>query len=212
MELRYLQAVIAALVIVSSTASVRGKTVPSTVAGLQHHTFSKRIAQPKRIGYTLKADYHLYVPASSEGGGAGLLLYLHDNGQQPAVASSGPIGCAARNPLPLIVVAPVLPQDKEWSSGRMVETVEGILDEPNTMVLSRETADKFFAGEDPVGKFLEIDTIGAYEVVGIIAETRKKSHIQFEALISLSTLEFLDQQRDNPEFLNNWSTAYGSWI
>jgi len=87
----------------------------------------------------------------------------------------------------------------------------GILDEPYTMVLSRETADKFFGDEDPIGKFIEIDTLGAYEVKGIVAKTRKKSHIQFEALISLSTLEILDRRREEPRFVNNWETGWGSW-
>ncbi|MCK5137390.1 MAG: ABC transporter permease [Bacteroidales bacterium] len=91
-------------------------------------------------------------------------------------------------------------------------SVDQILDEPYTMVLSRETADKFFGDEDPIGKFIEIDTLGAYEVKGIIAKTRRKSHIQFEALISISTLEILDQKRDEPRFVNNWETGWGSWI
>lgn len=87
-----------------------------------------------------------------------------------------------------------------------------ILDEPYTMVLSRETADKFFGDEDPIGKFIEIDTLGAYEVKGVLEKTKKKSHIQFEALISISTLEILDQRRDEPRFVNNWKTGWGSWI
>jgi len=91
-------------------------------------------------------------------------------------------------------------------------SVEGILDEPYTMVLSRETANKFFGDEDPIGKFIEIDTLGAYEVKGIVAKTKKKSHIRFEALISLSTLEILDSRRDEPRFVNNWETGWGSWI
>jgi putative ABC transport system permease protein len=91
-------------------------------------------------------------------------------------------------------------------------SVEEILDEPYTMVLSSETADKFFGDEDPIGKFIEIDTLGAYEVKGVVAKTSEKSHIQFEALISLSTLEILDQQRDEPRFVNNWTTSSGSWI
>jgi len=88
----------------------------------------------------------------------------------------------------------------------------GILDEPYTMVLSRETADKFFGEADPLGKFIEIDTLGAYEVKGVVAKTREKSHIQFEALISQPTLELIDQRRDEPRFVNNWETGWGSWI
>jgi putative ABC transport system permease protein len=91
-------------------------------------------------------------------------------------------------------------------------SVEKILDEPYTMVLSEETAQKFFGDENPVGKFLEIDSLGAYEVKGVVAKTKKKSHIQFEALISLSTLEIIDKKKEKPKFINNWTTGWGSWI
>jgi putative ABC transport system permease protein len=89
---------------------------------------------------------------------------------------------------------------------------EGILDEPYTMVLSEETASKFFGDEDPVGKFIQIDSLGAYEVRGVVEKTKKKSHIQFEALVSLPSLEILDGRRDEPRFVDNWRTGWGSWI
>ncbi len=91
-------------------------------------------------------------------------------------------------------------------------SADGILDEPYTMVLSRASANKFFGNENPIGKFIEIDTLGAYEVKGVVEKTKQKSHIQFEALVSLSTLEILDQRRDEPRFVNNWETGWGSWI
>jgi len=87
----------------------------------------------------------------------------------------------------------------------------GILDEPYTMVLSDETARKFFGDEDPIGKFIQVDTL-SYEITGVMAKTKQKSHIRFEALISLSTLEILDQLRTEPRFVNNWETGWGSWI
>lgn len=87
----------------------------------------------------------------------------------------------------------------------------GILDKPYTMVLSHETARKFFGEEDPIGKFIQVDTL-SYEVTGIMAKTKQKSHIQFEALISLSTLEIRDKLRTEPRFVNNWETGWGSWI
>ena len=90
-------------------------------------------------------------------------------------------------------------------------SVEKILDEPYSMVLSWETANKFFGEEDPIGKFIEVDSL-AYEVKGVMAKTKLKSHIQFETLISVSTLEIQDKQRDIPRFVNNWETSYGSWI
>jgi len=90
-------------------------------------------------------------------------------------------------------------------------SVANILDDPYTMVLSWETGQKFFGDEDPIGKFIEVDSI-AYEVKGVLAKTKTKSHIQFESLISVSTMEILDKQRDTPRFVNNWEIGYGSWI
>lgn len=88
----------------------------------------------------------------------------------------------------------------------------GILDDPYSLVLSWETAHKFFGDEDPVGKFIEVDSLGSYEVKGVLAQTKQKSHIQFEALASLPTLELEDRKRDIPRFVNNWETGWGSWI
>jgi putative ABC transport system permease protein len=87
---------------------------------------------------------------------------------------------------------------------------EGILDEPYGMVLTMESARKFFGDEDPVGKFLEVDTLGSYEVRGVLEESRQKSHIQFEALVSLSTMELIDKRREEPRFVDNWETGWGS--
>ena len=92
-----------------------------------------------------------------------------------------------------------------------VGSVANLLDEPYTLVLSQETANKFFGEEDPIGKFIEVDST-AYEVKGVVTKTKKKSHIQFEALISISTLEIKDKLRDVPRYVNNWETGYGSWI
>ena len=51
-------------------------------------------------------------------------------------------------------------------------TVTQVLDDPYTMVLSQETANKFFGDEDPIGKFIEIDSV-AYEVKGVLAKTKR---------------------------------------
>jgi putative ABC transport system permease protein len=88
----------------------------------------------------------------------------------------------------------------------------GILDDPYTMVLNHETARKFFGNEDPVGKFINVEEMGDFEVRGVVADSKQKSHIQFEALISLSTLEIIDKKRENPRFVDNWETGWGTWI
>ncbi|MEQ9302072.1 MAG: ABC transporter permease [Cyclobacteriaceae bacterium] len=64
-----------------------------------------------------------------------------------------------------------------------------VLTKPESIVLSKSIAEKYFGEEDPIGK--EIKT-GAEEwtrtVTGIMADVNAKSHVQPRALVSYSTL------------------------
>lgn len=61
------------------------------------------------------------------------------------------------------------------------------LSEPNSVVLTEETARKYFADEPPVGKSL---TVGgeSYEVTGIVEDISRRSHLDFDFLASFSSL------------------------
>jgi hypothetical protein len=72
---------------------------------------------------------------------------------------------------------------------------ERVLDDPFKIVLKEDVALKLFGNEDPLGKTLQVDSIGDFTVAGIIKKTNKKSHIQFETLVSASTLESLERSR-----------------
>ena len=62
-----------------------------------------------------------------------------------------------------------------------------VLSEPNTVVLTSETAKKYFGDENPVGKIIEMDKRFPLKVTGIIYPGKYKSHIKFDFLISFST-------------------------
>jgi putative ABC transport system permease protein len=62
------------------------------------------------------------------------------------------------------------------------------LNEPNSIVITEELAAKFFGDKDPIGKTILFERFGTLTVTGVIPKSRQKSHIQFEALISASTL------------------------
>jgi len=59
---------------------------------------------------------------------------------------------------------------------------------PNTVVLSKTTAEKFFGQVSPVGKIITMENGQALTVTGLLKEPQGKSHIDFEAYVSFSSL------------------------
>jgi putative ABC transport system permease protein len=66
---------------------------------------------------------------------------------------------------------------------------ERVLDKPESIVLSREAARRYFGSENPVGKKLRIENDSTYyEVTGIMENIPQNSHMHFDMVASLSTL------------------------
>lgn len=61
------------------------------------------------------------------------------------------------------------------------------LKEPYSLVLTQTTADKLFPDSDPVGQVVNAGE-DAYTVTGVMEDAPRNSHVQFEALASLSTI------------------------
>lgn len=70
---------------------------------------------------------------------------------------------------------------------------------PNTVVITEETARKYFPDEDPVGKVLFADPFGQgeltdFEITGVLEDIPRNSHLKFDFLASLySTSDDLEQ-------------------
>lgn len=62
------------------------------------------------------------------------------------------------------------------------------LAEPYSIVLTETSAKKLFGAEDAFGKTIHVDSID-YHVTGILKDVPFFSHLQFESLISFSTIE-----------------------
>lgn len=77
-------------------------------------------------------------------------------------------------------------------------SLESALAEPNTVILSQSTAQKYFGAEDPMGKFLSISNsyFGdiVFEITGILKDVPSNSHIKFELLLSYPTLIAHDER------------------
>lgn len=79
-----------------------------------------------------------------------------------------------------------------------------ILENPNSIALTEESAKKLFGNEDPIGKTITKyvgDTIN-FTVTGIMKDAPENSHLQFDGLASFSTIA-------GPDNMNNWG---GNWL
>lgn len=78
------------------------------------------------------------------------------------------------------------------------------LDDPNSIVLSQELAERFFGDENAIGRFIRFDNYKSLEVTGVFESLPKNSHIQFDFLLSFSTFEIPDGYLAD---MNSWGWA-----
>ncbi len=63
------------------------------------------------------------------------------------------------------------------------------LSAPNTMVITRSTAEKYFGdGVDPMGQTLRFENRAEYEITGIVQDVPAQSHLQFDILVSMESV------------------------
>lgn len=82
------------------------------------------------------------------------------------------------------------------------------LQRPYSIVLTAATARKLFGVVEAFGKTIFLDT-AAYQVTGILKDVPFFSHLQFEALVSLNTLEGqMMQSQSQMQWENVWQRNY----
>ncbi|MGC3944141.1 MAG: ABC transporter permease [Chryseolinea sp.] len=82
------------------------------------------------------------------------------------------------------------------------------LTKPNSIVLTEASAKKLFGVEDALGKSVHIDDID-YQVTGVLKDVPFFSHIQFESLVSYSTIETrIDKDPALLKWANVWQRNY----
>ncbi len=80
---------------------------------------------------------------------------------------------------------------------------ETALAEPNQVLITKEMAGKYFGDEDPLGKILRFEDKHDLVVSGVFGDLATNTHLDFDFLVSFSTL-------DNPEVLR--TRLRESWI
>jgi putative ABC transport system permease protein len=79
------------------------------------------------------------------------------------------------------------------------------LKDPNTVVLTESIAKKYFGNESPIGKQLMLNRELPLSVTGVLKNIPANSHLQFDILISYSTLERTFSDSNN---FWGWSVFY----
>lgn len=80
------------------------------------------------------------------------------------------------------------------------------LNDPYSVILSEETALKFFGNEDPLNKTLTFEESGDFTVTGVIKDPGSKSHFRFDALFSFPTVVSLEKSGVFKTSVNDWSS------
>ncbi|MCP4727317.1 MAG: FtsX-like permease family protein, partial [bacterium] len=80
---------------------------------------------------------------------------------------------------------------------------DALFESMNSMVITRQFAERFFSGEDPIGKVFTVNNNTELIVTGIIEDVPENSHIQFEYLLSLKIFPRLFGVSD--DYIDSWA-------
>lgn len=83
-----------------------------------------------------------------------------------------------------------------------------VLKNPNSVVLTKTTAKKYFGNEEAVGKVLQFNNNQQLKVTGVCEDVPVNSHLQFDMVISLSTLRSIVQPDWFTQFPGNNMFTY----
>jgi putative ABC transport system permease protein len=64
---------------------------------------------------------------------------------------------------------------------------KNVLSQPNSIILSRSTAEKYFGKEDPIGKILSYNRVQNLTVSGIMEDIPSNSHLKFDMIVPMSS-------------------------
>jgi putative ABC transport system permease protein len=85
------------------------------------------------------------------------------------------------------------------------------LEMPNNVVITKNTAQRFFGNINPVGKVITMEKGGDFIITGVLNDLPGKSHLTFDAYASYASVAQLEKDKLLPENSTNWyafQTAY----
>lgn len=105
---------------------------------------------------------------------------------------------------------------------------ETALRAPFSMVLTKDAAKRLFNEDDPLGKVVSFNDrgmntfgfdfdikdilLGDFTITGVLKDSNQKSHIKFDLLVSMSTLESLVNSGVENDNLNDWRKVWDAHV
>ncbi len=83
---------------------------------------------------------------------------------------------------------------------------------PFSIVLTKRQADRFFEGGSAIGKSIEFEGVGLFQITGVVEDPPANSHLQFASLASFSTIESLAEKEVAFTNLEEYSNLNYSYI
>ena len=85
-----------------------------------------------------------------------------------------------------------------FSFGWIAGNQKTALANPNSVVITEAVAKEFFKDIDPVGQILKSGDYGDFIITGVMPGVPRRSHLKFQILLSLSTLDALEKEGKLP--------------
>ncbi len=77
-----------------------------------------------------------------------------------------------------------------------------VLADPFSVVITKETANRYFGDRNPIGKTFTIEGLGNFTITGVLKPPPNNTHLQFDVLASISTIPLLEQSTQSA--LTGW--------
>jgi len=84
------------------------------------------------------------------------------------------------------------------------------LNEPNTIVLTKELSEKLFPDSNAIGKIADVEGMGLFKITGVLNKFPGKTHFEFDALASFTTIPSLEKNNSVTQTTNNWLNYYNN--
>jgi putative ABC transport system permease protein len=85
------------------------------------------------------------------------------------------------------------------------------LSNPNTIVLSKTTAENFFGNKSAIGQMIELPQLGNFQVSGILDQPGNHSHLESDAYLSMSSVASLERSGKLEALSEQWNMATASY-